>query len=116
LRRGEIEAVTALLGRRYDVIATVRETGCGWLWASVPVARALPAPGDYRVVVQFTSAGSPALVESVATVDAAAGAADLIFPLDRPVDHGRLRVGFLARCVAAAPVSTHPLPSSELAS
>lgn len=96
LSLGDIETANDLLGRRYEITATVKETGRGWLWAGTPAARVRPAPGAYRVLVRFGSGGLAGEIESVATVTA--DGTDLILPLEVPVDHGRLRIGFLARC------------------
>jgi len=99
---GDVEAVNQLLGRPYALTATVRDGTGGWTDASVPASRVIPAAGDYRVALEFTSRSDRALVESVATVCATGAEASgrVRIALDHPVDHGRLRLVFLARCTA----------------
>jgi FAD synthase len=115
---GDIESVNHLLGRPYTLTATVRDAEGGWLHASVPSNRALPAAGVYRVAVEFKSGSVPELVEAVASVAPRRSGAPshLSIPLDRPVDppvdYGRLRVGFLARCPSGE-INEPTDPSSE---
>ncbi|HEY5878447.1 MAG TPA: hypothetical protein VIU11_06035 [Nakamurella sp.] len=100
---GDVEAVNELLGRPYALTATVRDAAGGWTIASVPLSRVIPAPGHYRVALEFASGSERALVESMATIFPAGSdpPGRVHLAIDRPVDHGRLRVGFLARCTAA---------------
>lgn len=108
---GDLDTVNHLLGRRYTLTATVRDVAGGQVHASVPSSRIMPAAGNYRVAVEFKSGSVPELVESVATVSAGEAGAPgrLSVTLDRPVDHGRLRVGFLSRCAPAGITEpTHP--------
>jgi riboflavin kinase/FMN adenylyltransferase len=99
---GDLDTVNHLLGRPYTVTATVRDVTGGWAYASVPSSRMMPAAGHYRVAVDFKSGAVPKLVESVATVSPVGpgAAGHLCIALDRPVDLGRLRVGFLTRCAS----------------
>jgi riboflavin kinase/FMN adenylyltransferase len=108
---GDLDTVNHLLGRRYTLTATVREVAGGQMHASVPSSRMMPAAGHYRVAVDFKSGSVPELVESVATVSPVGpgAAGHHCIALDRPVDHGRLRVGFLTRCASAEVTEpTHP--------
>ena len=100
---GDIDRANQLLGRRYQITATVNSTSRDQVRARVSTSRVTPGIGHYRVEVRFHSGRAPVVAQTVCTV-AAVGSdtTELVLPLDRSIDHGRLRVSFVSRCADIA--------------
>ena len=96
---GDIETVTALLGRRYQVTATARAGEGRSVAATVSASRMMPPAGDYAALVEYTSSGTDRAVPTTVTVaPAESGRPGLLhLEVDDRVDHGRLRIGFERR-------------------
>lgn len=102
---GDIETVNTLLGRRYQIVATVRDTDGRTLVGTVSASRIVPPAGAYAALVGHTSSAITRSVRTVVTVlpTAPGRPGRLRLELDDPVDHGRLRIGFERR-LATAPL------------
>lgn len=97
LGRGDIKTVNQLMGRRYELTATVDDSVSKQVRARVSASRLAPAAGTYRVEVQFQSDRMPATVETVCTVaQTGSDTTELVLLIDLAIDHGRLRVSFVA--------------------
>lgn len=99
LGTGDITAVNRLLGRPYELVATVRGRSAGRAWASVPSSRLLPRSGPYTAVVEYRSNAARSCITTTVTVPSRTSdrSRQLSVPINETVDHGKLRIRFIHR-------------------